>query len=219
MSGRHLAGFTDYATMGVHLTHHPAALDALRVLRQATTPTASFRAQLERLTTVLVTEATLTVPVTSVTVPGSFGTVPAVEATAPVFVPVLRAGAALLPGALAVWPDAAVGFIGVARNEATLTATRYVDRVGDVHGKHVVILEPMLATGGSLTVVLDALVAAGPPETISVVGVVAAPDGVARILEHTAGVTLHFAALDEGLNAEGFIVPGLGDAGDRAWGC
>jgi uracil phosphoribosyltransferase len=135
-----------------------------------------------------------------------------------VFVPVLRAGAALLPGALAVWPDARVGFVGAARDEATLDASLYLERLGDLRDSTVVILEPMLATGGSMCAVLDAVTAAGPPARVKVVGVVAAPEGVARVLSHAPEVELHFAALDDGIDDRGFITPGLGDAGDRAWG-
>jgi uracil phosphoribosyltransferase len=119
---------------------------------------------------------------------------------------------------LTVWPDATVGFLGLARDEATLTSSVYLSRLGEVTGRDVVVLEPMLATGGSLSEALANIAEAGRPASITVVGVVAAPEGVALVEAAWPQVHLVFAALDERLTATGYIYPGLGDVGDRAWG-
>ena len=150
--------------------------------------------------------------------PGAFTDVEVHAYDQPVLVPVLRAGAAMLNGALTVWPDATVGFLGLARDETTLTSSVYLSRLGEVVGRDVVVLEPMLATGGSLSEALALIAEAGPPASLTVVGVVAAPEGVAVVEEAWPDAHLVFAALDERLTANGFIYPGLGDAGDRAWG-
>lgn len=218
MTERRVGSFVGYAAMGFHPCSHPAAQEALGVLRCAEVSRRDFRDSLTRLASLLVSQATAKIPLVSKTASGVFGEVAVASASQPVFVPVLRAGAALLPGALSVWPEACVGFVGVSRNETDLSQEIYMQKIGDVADKHVVLLEPMLATGGSLCTALHALKEAGTPKTVSVVGVVASPEGVAHVFECAPEVEMYFAALDNGLNEQGYIVPGLGDAGDRAWG-
>jgi uracil phosphoribosyltransferase len=205
--------------MPLHLTAHPAAVDALAHLRNRATPPGVFRAQLNRLAALVVADATAAAPTTAGFVDGPLADcVPVARATAPVFVPVLRAGVGMLDGALAVWPDAGVSFVGIARDETTLAAGVYLDRVGDIAGADVVVLDPMLATGGSLLATLTTLAAHGQPRSVAVAGVVCTPDGAAAVTAAHPDVALHFAACDPRLDDRGYILPGLGDAGDRTCG-
>lgn len=201
------------------LCPHPAVADALAILREGSTPPGLFRTQLTRLAAVMVAQASSALPLSDATVRGPLETVTVGRAVPPVLVPILRAGAAMLEGALTVWPDAPVGFLGLARDEDTLAAQVYLDRLGQVEGHHVLILEPMLATGSSLVAALAKIMGRStPPASVSVAGVVCAPQGVTAVNEAWPEVALHYAACDTGLDDRGFIRPGLGDAGDRAWG-
>lgn len=170
-----------------------------------------------RLSSILVTEATAHLLGETAVVQGPLRSVAVLEVLPPVFVPVLRAGAAMLDGALTVWPDSPVGFLGLARNEVTLQSSLYLSRIDECRDRDVVVLEPMLATGGSLCEAV-ARIADLSPRSVAVIGVVASPDGVARIAAAHPSATLHFAALGGGLDDDGYIVPGLGDAGDRMYG-
>ena len=144
------------------------------------------------------------------------GRAPAVPG--PLVVPILRAGLGLLDGVLAALPDAEVGVIGLKRDEATHRPLGYLERLpDDLAGRHAYIVDPMLATGGSLATACDDVQARGAG-SITALCVIAAPEGVERIREAAPDVRIFTAALDERLNEHAFIVPGLGDAGDRLYG-
>lgn len=204
--------------MSLVLSPHPAAHDALAVVRRRDTAVGEYRTQLHRIAVLLVTAATTDLPSVEKFVETPVARAAVAVATPPVFVPILRAGASLLPGALAVWPDAPVGFIGAARDRRTLVSNIYLDRPGALQGRDVVVLEPMLATGGSLAAALDAIDRAGPPRSVRVVGVICTPEGVEVVCAAHPEAVLHFVAEDPELDRFGVIRPGLGDAGDRAWG-
>jgi uracil phosphoribosyltransferase len=202
-------------TADVTVLDHPLAAQRLTLLRDASTDRAGFRAALDALATMLVYEAARTLPVAPVTVRTPIAETPGtVVATQPLLLPVLRAGLGMLPAAEALLPDAPVGFVGLARDEATLQPRTYLQSMpDDLAGRPVLVLDPMLATGGSVLAVLDLLEGAGAGET-TVVCVLAAPEGL-DALRPRAGLRVVTAAVDERLDERGFIVPGLGDAGDR----
>ncbi len=206
--------------MKLTLVDHPLAAERLADIRDAASPRQLFRAALEELGTMLVYEACRHYPTTEVTVQTPLGPAPARRlAHPPLLVPVLRAGIGLLHPALQLLPDAEVAFIGVARDELTFTPNEYVVKVpANLSGRTCLILDPMLATGGSLTHTAELLVKRGVDTTILVVCVLAAPEGLQRLEE--SGLDLHVitAAVDERLDERRFIVPGLGDAGDRQFG-
>ncbi len=135
----------------------------------------------------------------------------------PVIVSVLRAGNGLLDGVLTVLPDADVGFIGLVRDHETLEAMEYLVKLPTLKGRHVIVVDPMLATGHSSVAALDR-VAVEDPASVTLMCVVAAPEGVEHLASHHPTVRVVAAALDEGLNEVGYILPGLGDAGDRLYG-
>ncbi len=205
--------------MDVTVLDHPLAAQRLTVLRDASTGRPGFRAALAALATMLVHEAARTLPVTAVTIRTPLTETPGtVLATQPLLLPVLRAGLGMLPAAEELLPDAPVGFVGLARNEATLQPRTYLQSMSDdLAGRPVLVLDPMLATGGSVLAVLDLLDAAGAGET-TVVCVLAAPEGLDALrarAEPQTRVRVVTAAVDDRLDERGFIVPGLGDAGDR----
>ncbi|MGE3329232.1 MAG: uracil phosphoribosyltransferase, partial [Acidimicrobiia bacterium] len=137
----------------------------------------------------------------------------------PMLVPILRAAVGMVDAALRLLPEAEVGFIGLARNEATFQPTPYLAKLpARLDGRPIIVLDPMLATGGSLAYTLQLLIERGAPQPITCVSVLAAPEGIAR-LEQT-GLDLHVvtASIDSHLNDHAYIVPGLGDAGDRQFG-
>lgn len=206
--------------MKLTLVDHPLAAERLADIRDADSPRPMFRAALEELGSMLVYEACKHYPTTEVTVQTPLGPAPARRlAHPPLLVPVLRAGIGLLHPALQLLPTAEVAFIGVARDESTFTPNEYVVKVpANLNGRTCLILDPMLATGGSLTHTAELLVRRGVDTTILVVCVLAAPEGLQRLEE--SGLDLHVitAAVDSHLNERRFIVPGLGDAGDRQFG-
>jgi uracil phosphoribosyltransferase len=199
---------------------HPVVAHRLAALRDRDTPNAAFRAALAELSMLLVYEATRSVPTVDVTVTTPLG--PAAGrrvGAAPLLVPVLRAGLGMLDGALRLLPEAQVGFVGLKRDETTLLPDSYVNAVpDDLGGRAVLVLDPMLATGGSLVYTLELLRRAGAG-AITVVCVLCAPEGLAKVdAEGHGDVTVVTAAIDDHLNDIGYIVPGLGDAGDRQFG-
>ena len=205
--------------MDVRVIDHPLAAARLTTLRDERTDNAGFRSALRDLTLMLVYEATrdarreeLTVrtPITETT--GSRLAAP------PLLVPVLRAGLGMVDQAHALIPEARVGFVGVARDEETHQPTPYLESLpDDLSAQPVMVLDPMLATGGSMVHTLALLQARGAVD-ITVVCVVAAPQGVSAIGEAAPHARLFTATIDEGLNEIAYIVPGLGDAGDRQFG-
>jgi uracil phosphoribosyltransferase len=204
----------------VTVVDHPLAAHRLTQLRDEATDREGFRRALSQLTWLLVSEATRSLPVDSGEVRTPLGPAPARRIGAwPVLVPVLRAGLGMLASALELLPGSTTGFVGLKRDEKTLLPDRYVTAVpDDLGGAPTIVLDPMLATGGSLVHTLGLLTGAnaGP---IAVCCVLAAPEGVAAVEAAGYGaVHIVTAAVDSHLNDIGFIVPGLGDAGDRQFG-
>ena len=205
--------------MEVRIVDHPLAVARLTTLRDERTDKAGFRAALRDLTVMLVYEATRdaareTFPIRT----------PLAEtlgerlANPPLLVPVLRAGLGMVEQALALLPDARVGFVGVARDEETHLAAGYMESLpDDLTDLPVMVLDPMLATGGSLKHTIGLLHQRGAVE-ITVLCVVAAPEGIAVLEKAAPNARLFTVAVDDGLNEIAFIVPGLGDAGDRQFG-
>jgi uracil phosphoribosyltransferase len=203
----------------VHVVDHPLAAVRLTALRDERTDNAAFRAALADLTQLLVYEATRDAPRVTVDVRTPLAvTTGARLATAPLLVAILRAGLGMVESAHALIPEAAVGFVGVARDEETALPTEYlVSLPDDLRGLPVVILDPMLATGGSMTHTVGLLRSRGADD-ITVLAVVVAPEGVAVLEKAAPDARLFTAAVDDRLNEAAYIVPGLGDAGDRQFG-
>jgi len=207
-------------TVSVTLVDHPIAADALAALRDQTTDVVGFRAAMHRLSSVLLIEASRHLPTLNVTVATPLA--PAASrrlAEPPVIVPVLRAGLGMLASVLELLPAAEVGFVGISRDEDTAQPHPYVNKLPPtLAGRTCLVIDPMLATGGSLLHTCELLLERGAPDPLTVVCVLAAPEGIARLNE--AGLELHLvtAAVDDHLNDRAFIVPGLGDAGDRLFG-
>ncbi|WP_018218541.1 uracil phosphoribosyltransferase [Salinispora vitiensis] len=205
--------------MEVHVIDHPLAQARLTAMRDARTDSASFRAALHELTTMLVYEAARSFPVerypVQTPVTGTQGTR---LANPPLLVPVLRAGLGMADAALGLLPESSMGFVGLARDEETFEPRAYMESLPpDLTGLPVLVLDPMLATGGSLEHCCRLLADRGCTE-ITVLCVLAAPVGIDRLERSGLPLRLVTAAVDEGLNDRRFIVPGLGDAGDRQFG-
>jgi uracil phosphoribosyltransferase len=202
------------------LVDHPVCTDALAQIRDRDTPNALFRQNLERIGGLLIAEATKNLPTVEGTVETPLTTAPARRiAVQPVVVPILRAGLGFVGPAQELLPNADFGFIGMARNEETHQPEPYVNKLPEsLAGRPVIVLDPMLATGGSLISAVELLLARGAPTPITVVCALAAPEGIAAL--DAAGLSIHLvtAAIDDHLNEHAFIVPGLGDAGDRQFG-
>ena len=133
-----------------------------------------------------------------------------------VFIPILRAGLPMLDGVLKVMPEAVSGFLAIKRNEETLESVLYYDRVPQLDRKTAIILDPMVATGGSLDYAISVIKEKNPEKIISL-NIVGAPEGLRRVSQNHPDVTIYIAQIDEKLNDKGYIIPGLGDAGDRAY--
>lgn len=211
-------------TVEVHVADHALVADSLAVVRDVATPNAEFRRHLERIGTVLLVEASRRLPTHEVAVTTPITTTAGRRIVeAPVIVPILRAGLGFVGAAEALMPESPIGFVGVARDETTFEPTAYVDKLPvDLAGRRAIVVDPMLATGGSLIHVIDLLVAGGVTGPIGVVCALAAPEGLKRLEAHCAtqgtDVEVFTAAIDERLNERAYIVPGLGDAGDRLFG-
>ncbi len=205
--------------MEVRVVDHPLAAARLTTLRDERTDDAGFRAALRDLTAMLVYEATRDAARETFPIRTPLAETLGVRlANPPLLVPVLRAGLGMVDQALALLPQSRVGFVGVARDERTHQAHGYLESLpDDLAGQPVMVLDPMLATGGSLKHAIGLLHQRGA-EDITVLCAVAAPEGVAALEKTASGGRLFTAAVDEGLNEVAFIVPGLGDAGDRQFG-
>ena len=204
----------------VTVVDHPLVVDALARIRDRTTPNALFRQNLERIGTLLMATATATLPTVETTVMTPLTEAPARRlAVQPVVVPILRAGLGFVHAAQELLPDADVGFIGISRDEETFAPKPYVNKLPEsLAGRPVIVIDPMLATGGSLVHTVELLLERGAPVPITVVCALCAPEGIERLRQ--AGLQVHVvtAAIDDHLNDQAFIVPGLGDAGDRQFG-
>jgi uracil phosphoribosyltransferase len=210
--------------MKVHVANHPLISHKLTVLRDEKTDSPTFRRLVEELVTLLAYEATRDVRTTSVTIK-----TPVTETTGlkmaeprPVVVPILRAGLGMLEGMTKLLPTAQVGFLGMVRDEKTLQASTYANRLPEnLAGRQCFVLDPMLATGGTLIAAFNYLIERGATE-ITAICLLAAPEGIKVVEEAFANtgvpITIVTGSLDERLNEHGYIVPGLGDAGDRLYG-
>jgi uracil phosphoribosyltransferase len=204
---------------------HPLVAHKLTTLRDVETETPTFRRLTDELVTLLAYEATRHIRVEPVSVTTPVAVADGVRLTRPVplVVPVLRAGIGMLDGMTRLLPNADVGFVGLARDEQTLVATTYATRLpADLTGRDAFVLDPMLATGGTLETVVGMLVSRGAA-TVTAVCLLAAPEGVVRVAQAfpddaDVPVRVVTAAMDRSLNERGYIVPGLGDAGDRLFG-
>jgi len=203
----------------LHVVAHPAVADRLARLRDRDTPTPVFRKLIEELGAFLAYEATRALPTREVRVQTPLvETAAQVIATRPVVAPILRAGLGLLPGFLDVIDDAVVAHLGFYRDPATLQPVAYYANVPhDLSERHVFVLDPMLATGNSGTAALDALATRGA-KSLTFISLIAAPEGVSVLRQKHPEVRIVTGSLDERLNDHGYIVPGLGDAGDRMFG-
>ena len=210
--------------MRTHVVDHPLVAHKLTALRDQDTDSPTFRRLADELVTLLAYEATRDVRVTpyEIRTPVAPTTGVSLATPKPLVVPILRAGLGMLDGMMRLLPTAEVGFLGMIRNEETLQASTYAERLPeDLSGRQCYVLDPMLATGGTLAAAIRFLTDRGA-DHITAICLLAAPEGCARLEQDLAGldvpVTIVTAALDERLNEKGYIVPGLGDAGDRLYG-
>lgn len=206
--------------MKILAVDHPLVAHKLTVLRDVNTDSPTFRRLAEELVMLLAYEATRDVRVAETTVRTPLADAPGVQLAGPkpLVVPILRAGLGMLPGVLALIPAARVSVVGLQRDEETLQPVPYFERLtGRLDERDVLILDPMLATGGSLIATIDMLKRAGA-RRIKGIFLVAAPEGLAAVEAAHPDVQIYTAAIDERLNDKGYILPGLGDAGDRIFG-
>lgn len=210
--------------MRLQVVDHPLVSHKLTALRDGRTASPEFRRLTEELVTLLAYEATRDVRVEPTTVQTPVATAQGVSLSRPrpLVVPILRAGLGMLEGMMRLVPTAEVGFLGMVRNEETLEASTYAERLPhDLSGRQCYVLDPMLATGGTLAAALGFLTSRGA-DHITAICLLAAPEGVrnleAGVADLDIPITVVTAALDERLNEKGYIVPGLGDAGDRLYG-
>lgn len=206
--------------MHVHEVHHPLIRHKLGLMRRADLSTKNFREISQEVAALLTYEASKDLPLEAATVQGWCGEV-AVEKIAGkkvTVVPILRAGIGMLDGVLSLIPGAKVSVVGIARNEQTLLARTYFERlVGEIDQRLALIVDPMLATGGSMVATIDMLKKAGC-RNIRALVLVAAPQGINAVLARHPDVHIYTASIDSHLNDVGYIIPGLGDAGDRIFG-
>jgi uracil phosphoribosyltransferase len=209
--------------MRLHVADHPLVAHKLTVLRDENTASPTFRLLVDELVTLLAYEATRHVHVDTVDIvtPVTATTGVKLADPRPLVVPILRAGLGMLDGMTRLLPTAEVGFLGMQRDEQTLEAITYANRLpDDLSGRQCFLLDPMLATGGTLVAAIDFLLARGARD-VTAVCLLAAPEGLA-VVEQAVGdradVSVVVAAVDERLNDKAYIVPGLGDAGDRLYG-
>ena len=206
--------------MAVHEVTHPLVRHKLGLLRDVHTDTEMFRRLVNELTLLLTYEATKEMGLEEVEVetPLERTTAQRIPGKKVAVCPILRAGMGMLDGVLSLIPVARVGFIGLYRNEETLEPVEYYVKLpADVADREVLLLDPMLATGNSTAHAVTILKRAGATH-ISLVSLIAAPEGVARIQREHPDVNIIVASIDSHLNEKGYIVPGLGDAGDRLYG-
>ncbi|MDQ4142471.1 MAG: uracil phosphoribosyltransferase [Actinomycetota bacterium] len=204
--------------MAIKVVDHPVARHLLAELRSADTPPAAFRSLARKLAILLMIEATRDLTETPRKVSTPLEDVEAQSLADPIIlVPILRAGLGLLDPIVDLFPEARVGYIGLERDEATFKPTTYYSKLPQVSSARVFVLDPMLATGGSAAAAIRAVREAGA-SWIRMISVVAAPEGVAVLEDTHPDVDIVTAALDRELNDRAFIVPGLGDFGDRLYG-
>ncbi|MDR2373841.1 MAG: uracil phosphoribosyltransferase [Bifidobacteriaceae bacterium] len=209
--------------MQVHIADHPLIDHKLTVLRDKNTDSPTFRALVAELVTLLAYEATREIAVHNHTIDTPVAPIVGVELSRPrpIVVPILRAGLGMLDGMSRLLPTAEVGFLGLQRDEETLQAITYANRLPDnLSGRQCFVLDPMLATGGTLVASIAYLFERGAKD-VTAICILCAPEGLAAVeaaFGGHAGIKIVTAAVDQRLNAKGYIVPGLGDAGDRLYG-
>ncbi|TMD15268.1 MAG: uracil phosphoribosyltransferase [Chloroflexi bacterium] len=204
--------------MPLSISKHPLVADSLRGLRDSSTAPEEFRSLARKVITMLLYEATADLPAKPGKVRTPLAEADAIEIeTEVVAIPVLRAGLGLLAPVLELLPRVSVGYIGLERDEETAVARIYYNKLPRLQGKIPLLLDPMLATGGSAAQALDLIKEAGGRET-RMICIVAAPEGVKVLEERHPEVDVYTAALDDRLNDRAYIVPGLGDFGDRLFG-
>jgi len=206
--------------MAVHIVSHPLVRHKLGLLREHNISTKDFRELASEVGMLLAYEATRTLPLTEVTIETWSGrtTVERIKGKKINIVPILRAGLGMMDGVLKALPSAKVSVVGLYRDEKTLQPVTYFEKlVQDIDQRKAMILDPMLATGGTLIATIDMLKKAGCRDIIGIF-LVAAPEGVRKLEAHHPDVDIYVAAVDERLNENGYILPGLGDAGDKIFG-
>ncbi|WP_344678582.1 uracil phosphoribosyltransferase [Saccharopolyspora taberi] len=205
--------------MDIRVVEHPLAKSRLSTMRDARTGSAAFRAALQELTLMLIYEATRDAEVAEEMIHTPVARTTGYRlAHPPLLVPVLRAGLGMADQAHKLIPEAQMGFVGLARDEKTLQPTPYLESLpADLSGRPVFVLDPMLATGGSMVHTIDLLTGRGATD-VTAICTLAAPEGLDRLEKSGLPVRVVTASVDERLNESGFIVPGLGDAGDREYG-
>ena len=210
--------------MRILITEHPLISHKITALRDERTPSPTFRQLAEELVTLLAYEATRDIRVEPVSIQTPVAKTVGLQLTqpTPVVIPSLRAGLGMLEGMTRLLTTSEVGFLGMVRNEETLEASTYADRIpGNLAGRQVFLLDPMLATGGTLISAIELMLQRGANKIVAIT-LLSAPEGIAAVenafKDQEVDITIVTGALDEKLNEKGYIVPGLGDAGDRLFG-
>lgn len=205
----------------LHLLEHPLIQHKLSLMRERQTSTSQFRQLMKEIALLMGYEVTRRLPMTTraIETPMTNMEAPVLGGRKPVIVPILRAGTGMADGLLELMPSARMGSIGLYRDEQTKQPVEYLVKIPDVTGRLFIITDPMLATGNSAAHAVHILVKRGVPEDmILFLALVVSPEGVERFREDYPALPVYAAALDSGLNDDAFIVPGLGDAGDRLYG-
>ena len=205
--------------MPVHVLNHPLAAHIITHLRDQTTKPATFRTLAYQLSLLLAIESTRDIETEAKSIQTPLEPMQGrVLAHQPlVVVPILRAGLGMVQPFTDIFPDVSVGYIGLERDHETARPRSYYCKLPPLAGRHVFVVDPMLATGGSAAMAISALKGSGASD-VRLVCIVSAPEGVAEVERHHPGTTIHTAALDRGLNDRKYILPGLGDFGDRLYG-
>jgi len=208
--------------MRIHVADHPLITHKLTVLRDKNTPSPVFRQLVEELVTLLAYEATREVRTTKVEIETPVTKTEGLKLShpRPIIIPILRAGLGMLEGIVKLLPTAEVGFLGIKRDEETLQPYTYANRLpDDLTNRQVFIIDPMLATGGTLIDSIDYVYERGATD-VTCICLIGSPEGLKAVEDHIGNkdVKIVLGALDQKLNEVGYIVPGLGDAGDRLYG-
>ena len=204
--------------MSVNVVDHPLASHLLLALRDRTTPPSLFRSITKKLTTILMIEATRDLPTTQRTVSTPLEDTSGATLAGPIVaVPILRAGLGMLDAVVELFPEVRVGYLGLERDEATFQPSEYYAKLPSLQDAVTFVLDPMLATGGSASAALESVKKAGA-EAVRMVSVVSAPEGVKLLQDDHPDVDIVTAGLDRELNSTAYILPGLGDFGDRLFG-
>ncbi len=204
----------------VTITNHPLIQHKLTIMRKTSTASNEFRALVSEIATLMCYEATRDLPLKEVEIetPICKTTKNILAGKKLAFVPILRAGLGMVDGVLSLVPSARVGHIGLYRDPETLKPVEYYCKLpADIHEREVIVLDPMLATGGSAIDAIEQIKKRGP-KSIKFMGIIGAPEGLEALCKAHPDVQIYLAALDDKLNDHGYIVPGLGDAGDRIFG-